>query len=150
MATMYYEDFNIGDEFVSPQRTVTETDISIFAGLTADYNPLHTNEIFAQNTVFKSRIAHGLLGASIAVGLWCRLGLVDGTAVAFLETNWKFVNAIKLGDTIVNQIKIENKRMTSKPENGILFLNFTVKNQDEQIVQEGKMTLMVKTKEKPA
>ena len=148
MAAMFYEDFNIGDEFISPQRTITETDISIFAGLTADYNPLHTNDIFAGKTVFGKRIAHGLLGASIAVGLWCRLGLVDGTAVAFLETNWKFVNAIKLGDTIVNFIKIDDKRLTKSGNKGILFLNFTVKNQNEIVVQEGKMTLMVQAKGK--
>jgi len=146
MAAMYYEDFNIGDEFISPQRTITETDISIFAGLTADYNPLHTNDIFARKTVFGTRIAHGLLGASIAVGLWCRLGLVDGTALAFLETSWKFKNAIKLGDTIVNNISIEEKRLTKSADKGILFLIFNVKNQDETIVQEGKMTLMVKAK----
>jgi len=146
MSVMYYEDFRIEDEFISPSRTVTDSDISLFAGLTADYNPLHTNDLFAKKTIFGSRIAHGLLGASIAVGLWCRLGLVDGTALAFLETSWKFKNAIKLGDTIFCKIKLSEKRMTKDKRKGIIFLNFEVMNQNDCVVQEGKMTLMVKTK----
>jgi len=146
MSLMYYEDFKIEDEFISPSRTVTDSDISLFAGLTADYNPLHTNDVFAKKTVFGSRIAHGLLGASIAVGLWCRLGLVDGTALAFLETSWKFKNAIKLGDTIFAKIKLGDKRMTKSPDKGIIFLDFAVMNQENTVVQEGKMTLMVKAR----
>ena len=61
----YYEDFSIGDEFTSPGRTVTETDVSVFAGLSGDYNPLHTDEEFAKETIFGTRIAHGLLGLSM-------------------------------------------------------------------------------------
>jgi len=146
VAYKYYEDFNIGDEFLSPARTVTETDVSTFAGLTADYNSLHTDEEFCKNTIFGGRIAHGLLGASIAVGLWCRLGLVDGTALAFLETQWKFVGAIKLADTIHCKITVTDKKLTSKPDKGIIFLKLDVHNQETKLVQEGTVTLMVKAK----
>jgi len=141
---MYFEDFNIGDEFITASRTVTDTDIILFAGLTGDNNPLHTDDEFTKSTVFGGRIAHGLLGASLAVGLWCRLGFVDGTALAFLETRWKFMGPVKLGDTIHARLKIANKRYTSKKGSGIIFINFDVRNQHDQKVQEGEISLMVK------
>jgi acyl dehydratase len=142
----YFEDFNIKDEFVTSRRTVTETDIIMFAALTGDNNPLHTDQVFAQETQFGGRIAHGLLGASIAVGLWCRLGLVDGTALAFLSTQWKFVNPVKLGDTIHAKLTITNKKETSKQGRGIIFIHFNVQNQDGVQVQDGEMVLMVAAK----
>lgn len=142
----YYDDFNIGDEFVSPSRTVTETDITLFASLTGDNNPLHTDEVFAKETPFQTRIAHGLLGASIAVGLWCRLGLVDGTALAFLSTSWDFVGPIKLGDTIHAKLKLKNKRETSKKDRGIIYVEFDVRNQDDITVQNGEIVLLVKSR----
>lgn len=55
----YFEEFKIGEEFISPGRTVTESDIVSFAGLSGDYNPLHTNEEFAKESVYKGRIAKG-------------------------------------------------------------------------------------------
>lgn len=146
MGALYFDDFEIGQEFTSPRRTVTETDIVTFAGMTGDNNPLHTDETFAQETQFQARIAHGLLGASIAVGLWCRLGLVDGTAVAVLEAHWKFIKPIILGDTIHAQLKIISKRMTSKRNCGIMVVGFDVRNQHDVNVQNGEFMLMVKTK----
>lgn len=143
---LYFEEFNVGDEYITQRRTVTESDITLFAGMTGDNNPLHTDQVFAQKTQFEGRIAHGLLGASIAVGLWCRLGLVDGTALAFLSTQWKFVNPVKLGDTIYARLNISDKRETSKKGRGIITIKFDVRNQDETQVQDGEMLLMVAAK----
>ena len=145
---LFFEDFTVGDEFFTQRRTVTEADVIQFAGMTGDNNPLHTDEVFAKSTQFGGRIAHGLLGASIAVGLWCRLGLVDGTALAFLSTQWKFVHPVKLGDTVHARLKITDKRETSKKGRGIIFIRFDVRNQEDQQVQDGEMTLMVAAKNK--
>ncbi len=144
---IFYEEFKVGDVFVSPGRTITEGDITQFAAYTADNNPLHTNEEFAKQTVFGGRIAHGMLGASMAIGLWCRLGLMDGSALAFLGTSWEFVGAIKVGDTITSHITMANKRMTKKPGVGIIFLEFDVKNQKGETVQTGTMKLMTACKD---
>lgn len=96
----YLSEFTVGEKFTTLSRTVTETDVVLFAGITGDMNPIHTDRSYADNLPFHSRIAHGLLGAGIATGLWGRMGLVDGSAIAALSTEWKFVGAIKLGDTI--------------------------------------------------
>ena len=75
---LYLSEFHVGDKFTTLSRTVTETDVVLFAGITGDNNPIHTDRTYAEKLPFKSRIAHGLLGAGIATGLWGRMGLVDG------------------------------------------------------------------------
>ena len=67
----YFEDFEIGDEAKTAGRTITETDIVNFAGITGDWNEIHTNKELAERGPFKQRIAHGALVFSIATGLGC-------------------------------------------------------------------------------
>ena len=135
----------MGEKFTTLSRTVTETDVVLFAGITGDMNPIHTDRSYADNLPFHSRIAHGLLGAGIATGLWGRMGLVDGSAIAALSTEWKFVGAIKLGDTIHCEIEVlEAKRSKSKPDRGILNIGYTILNQNGQVCQTGSMATMLK------
>ena len=98
---MYLEDFKAGQVFDTPARTVTEADVVAFAGLSGDYNPLHTDAEFCAKTPFKQRIAHGMLGMSIMTGLAARTGMLDGSALAFLGIeDWRFQKPIFFGDTI--------------------------------------------------
>ncbi len=141
----YLSEFTVGEKFTTLSRTVTETDVVLFAGITGDMNPIHTDRSYADNLPFHSRIAHGLLGAGIATGLWGRMGLVDGSAIAALSTEWKFVGAIKLGDTIHCEIEVlEAKRSKSKPDRGILNIGYTILNQNGQVCQTGSMATMLK------
>ena len=127
----YLSEFTEGEKFTTLARTVTETDVVLFAGITGDQNPIHTDAVYAGKLPFGSRIAHGLLGASIATGLWGRMGMVDGSAIAALSTEWKFVGAIKLGDTIHCEIEVlSSKQSKSKPDRGILNIGYTILNQD--------------------
>ena len=82
---MYFEEFELKQKITTPARTITEADVVGFAGLSGDYNPLHTNEEFAKTTPYGRRIAHGMLVVSIATGLADRQGFIDGTALAFRE-----------------------------------------------------------------
>jgi len=142
----YYEDFSIGDEFKSPGRTVTESDVNLFAGLSGDYNPLHTDEEFAKGTIFGTRIAHGLLGLSMVSGLVMRLGVFDGTVIAFLGLEWKFTGPLFIGDTIHFDMKIVEKRETSKADRGIIVREVFLLNQKNEVIQQGTMTIMMKRK----
>ncbi|SDY37181.1 MaoC/PaaZ C-terminal domain-containing protein [Eubacterium barkeri] len=142
---LYLSEFNVGDVFTTLSRTVTETDVVLFAGLTGDNNPIHTDASYAKDLPFGSRIAHGMLGASIAIGLWGRMGLVDGSAIAALSTQWKFVGAIPLGDTIHATVEVkEINRSKSKPDRGTLNIEYTILNQDEKVCQIGSMVTMLK------
>lgn len=140
----YLSEFAVGETFTTLSRTVTETDVVLFAGITGDMNPIHTDKVYAESLPFKSRIAHGLLGAGIATGLWGRMGLVDGSAIAALSTEWKFVGAIKLGDTVHCEIEVlEAKRSNSKPDRGVLNIGYKIINQDGQLCQTGSMATML-------
>ncbi|ADG05991.1 MaoC family dehydratase [Kyrpidia tusciae] len=144
---LYFEDFNEGMEVVSPGRTVTEADITNFAGLSGDYNEIHTNEEFAAQTRFGRRLAHGLLGLSMLTGLMQRTGIMEGTVIALLGiNNWRFVKPVFIGDTIHARMIVTGKRETSNPAQGIVFRKFELINQRGEIVQEGEMPVMVRRK----
>ena len=140
----YFEDFNVGDEFVTVARTVTESDVVTFAGLSGDYNQLHTDCEFAKQAGFGGRVAHGFLGLSIASGLTDRTKYLEGTALAVLGVNWKFTGPIRLKDTIKVKVVVENKRETKKSDRGIVTFYMAILNQKGEIVQEGQQTMMVR------
>lgn len=139
MRGLYWEDWEIGAEFESPGRTVTEADIVTFAGLSGDYNPLHINEEYCKQTQFGTRIAHGPLVYAIAAGLLFQLHLYDDTLIAFLGfDSLKFTKPVKAGDTIRARIKVLETRETSNPERGVMKRQLTVLNQRGEVVQEGE------------
>jgi 3-hydroxybutyryl-CoA dehydratase len=145
----YFEEFAVGDEVISPGRTVTEADIVAFAALSGDYNPLHTDAEYAKGTIFGERIAHGLLGLSIASGLIERLGFIAGTAEAFLGLDWKFRGPIKIGDTIHVEAQVVRKKQMRRLGGGLIVLEVAVVNQSNETVQKGQWTALIKSKPLP-
>jgi acyl dehydratase len=139
----YFEDIKVGDEHLSPGRTVTESDIVTFAGLSGDYNVLHTDAEFMKTSIFGERIAHGLLGLAISSGLGTRAMAKPYATLAFLGLRWRFKGPIKIGDTIKVRMKVTAKRETSKPDRGIVTVQRHVLNQRGEVVQEGDTELMV-------
>ncbi|WP_449441095.1 MaoC/PaaZ C-terminal domain-containing protein [Pseudomonas migulae] len=143
---LYFDELTVGQEWNSPRRTITEADIVMFAALTGDHNPVHTDEEFAKTTVFGGRILHGPAGFAIATGLESRLGIKEGTAIAFLGMTWDLRGPIKIGDTIhVNQ-KVGSKRETKKPSVGIVNFQVALVNQRGESVQEGEWKVMMHCK----
>ena len=144
MKRTYYEDYAVGDEFITPGRTVTEADVVMFAALTGDYNRIHTDAEYMRESIFGERIAHGLLGLALVNGLKYRTDVDSDGVIAFLGLTWKFSGPIKLGDTIHAVIRIASKRETSKPDRGIIVQAIQVLNQRGEVVQEGEFTSMLK------
>ena len=138
----YFDEIALGEEYESPGRTVTEADIVMFAGLSGDYNVLHTDAEFMKKSVFGERIAHGLLGLAIQAGLFTRATGAYAT-LAFVALRWKFKGPIKIGDTIRVRARVRAKKETSKPDRGVITLERTVLNQRDEVVQEGETDLMV-------
>lgn len=142
---LYFEDVVIGEEHVSPARTVTEADIQQFAGLSGDYNPLHTDETFVQSsTPFEHRICHGALTFAIGTGLEFRQGLFSDTAIAFLGTELAFKNPVYPGDTIHLVSSCSEKKETKKADRGIITMEGKIVNQKGDVVmtQANKIMLM--------
>ena len=142
-AAQYFEDIQVGDEYLSPGRTVTEADIVAFAGLSGDYNVLHTDAEFMRTSIFGERIAHGLLGLAIQSGLGTRATPRPFATLAFLGLRWRFKGPIKIGDTIKVRLRISDKRETSKPDRGVVTIQRSVLNQRGEVVQEGDTEIMV-------
>jgi acyl dehydratase len=137
----YFEEIQVGEEYRSPGRTVTEADIVMFAGLSGDYNILHTDAEFMKSSLFGERIAHGLLGLSIQSGLLSRAMPAYAT-IAFGGLRWKFKAPIRIGDTIRVRARVMSKKET-KPDRGVVVLRRTVVNQRDEVVQEGETDLIV-------
>ena len=148
MAGKYFDDFTVGEEYVTPSRTLTETDIVLFAAMSGDYNELHTSEAFGKETQFGKRIGHGLLGLAVSHGLFFRLGLVEGTAIAFLGIeSWSFETPFFIGDTIRVKIRVaEKKESKSKPDRGVVKFFFEVVKESGQRIQSGYKAIMIKRK----
>ena len=141
----YFGEFEIGDAVETPSRTVTETDVMLFAGLSGDYNQLHTDVEFAKETMFGERIAHGLLGLSIASGLASRLGFIEGTAQAFTGLEWKFRGPIKIGNTIHARFQVRQRKEMPSLGGGFIIFDVAVLNQRDETVQKGTWTVLVKS-----
>ena len=139
----YFEDIQLGDEYLSPGRTITEADIVAFAGLSGDYNVLHTDAEYMKTSIFGERIAHGLLGLSISSGLGSRAIVRPFATIAFLGLRWRFKGPIKIGDTIKVRMRVSDKKETSKPDRGIVTIQRSVVNQRGEVVQEGDTELMI-------
>ncbi len=140
----YFEELTVGECFESPRRTITEADLTIFAGFSGDFNPLHTDEEFARTTAFKTRVLHGPAGLAIATGLESRLGLKDGTAIAMLGLTWEFRAPIKVHDTIHVVERVSEKRETSKRDRGIVTFAVELVNQERMVCQAGDWKVMMK------
>jgi len=140
----WFEDFSVGQELLTPARTVTEADVMSFAAWTGDNNPLHTDAVFAAETRFGERIAHGLLGLSLCLGLVARTGVFEGSAVALLGVDeWRFRAPIRFGDTVHCRMTVTGTRLTSSGTTGVVGRWFRLLNQREDLVQEGRMDVLV-------
>ena len=141
-----YAELREGMSFRSPGRTITDADLVSFAGLTGDYSELHTSDVYARNSQFGRRVAHGMLGLAYAHGLmWARTGELRETAIAFLGiSDWRFLNPIFVGDTIfVNYRIAELRDSKSRPTQAIATFDVEVVNQDDLVVQSGRKALLL-------
>jgi acyl dehydratase len=125
---LYFEDFKEGDQHVTPGRSITESDVMHFAGLSGDFNPAHTDYEYAKAGPFGAPIAHGLLSLVVAAGLADRDGSLDGSAIALLDVGWRFKQPVMFGDTIRARLTVASKRVTSKGDRGVLVRTVEVLN----------------------
>jgi 3-hydroxybutyryl-CoA dehydratase len=144
---MWFEEFELGLEVVSAGRTITETDVVLFAGLSGDYNQIHTDAEFCEATNFGQRVAHGLLGLSIASGLVAQTGALEGTVIAFREINeWKFTKAVFIGDTIHVKLTVVERKALPRIGGGSVKIQLDVINQNDEVVMKGYWTALMLSK----
>jgi acyl dehydratase len=137
-----FEDLRVGEEFRSPGRTITETDIVLFAGLSGDYNVIHTDAEHMKSSLFGERIAHGLLVLSIQQGLLER-AMPSRARESFVALKWKFRGPVKIGDTLHVRARISAKQDGDKPGWGLVTVEREVVNQLGEVVQAGETQHLV-------
>jgi acyl dehydratase len=139
----YFEDFEVGQEFISPARTITLTDIVNFACLSGDFNEVHTNFEYCKTTPFGEPIAHGPLVYAVMAGLQYASGINDGTLIALLQNDqWRMLVPVKHGDTIRARVRVLEKKETSKPDRGVIVVQREVVKQDGVVAQEMRTTFL--------
>ena len=138
----YFDEIPLGEEYESPGRTVTESDIVLFAGLSGDYNVLHTDAEFMKQSIFGERIAHGLLCLAIQSGLFNR-ATTEYATLGLAGLRWRFKAPVKIGDTIRLKAKVTAKKDLDKTDRGLVTLERTIVNQRDEVVQQGETDLVV-------
>ena len=140
----YWDDFKVGETFETAARTVEAGDVSLFAGLSGDFNPLHLNEEFAKTSPFGGRVAHGILTLAISNGHQNQLGIFEGTTLALLGIDRiRFTGPVRLGDTVHTAMTIKETKPSSKPDRGVVTYEVAVKNQKGETVMHCEQSVLM-------
>lgn len=134
---MKFEDLKLGMS-ASVSKTITDADIMLYAGISLDINPVHLNEEYAKNTIFKGKVAHGMMTAGLISAV---LGTkLPGEGSIYLSQNIKFTAPVKVGDTITAICEIINLDESKK----IVTLKTTCYNQEKITVLDGEAKILKK------
>jgi len=148
---MYFEEFVVGQKITTTARTVTEHDIVAFASLTGDFNQIHIDADYAQRTPFGQRVAHGLLGLSLGMGLTVQTGIMEGTILAFREIGeWKFSKPLFIGDTVHVQLEVVETKALPRLGGGSVVIKAELKNQKGETTQSGQWNALLMSRPKAA
>jgi acyl dehydratase len=137
------EDFQVGETFHSPAKTMTDAHLLCFAGMTGDHHPIHYDDEYAKTTRFGKRVAHGLLLTALtAVGASTLSSVLEGSMVAFVEQSARFLTPVLIGDTVTPELEVSE--VIPKTDVGLLRLTTRVKNQRGETVLEGMHAYLIK------
>jgi acyl dehydratase len=139
---LFFDDVEVGQEWESLGRTVTEADIVNFAGLSGDFNPIHVDHEFAKTTPFRRPVAHGLLVWSISSGLGIHAPPLRTLAILGVR-EWQFKGPVFVGDTIRLRSKVLEKEERSRGRRGVITWLRQVLNQEDKVVHEGQTVTLV-------
>lgn len=138
---LYFDDIQIGQSWRSPGRTVTEADIVNFACTTGDFNPLHVDADHAGKTIYRGRVAHGLLGISWVAGLGSHFPFVQTLAFSAVR-DWEFLKPMAIGDTVHVETVVLDKVTSGRKSGRIAWLHRLV-NQRGETAQQGVFETLV-------
>jgi 3-hydroxybutyryl-CoA dehydratase len=145
---LYFDDLEVGQEWTSGGRTVTEADIINFAGFSGDFNPIHIDAEFAKTTPFRRTIAHGFAVFSMSSGLGV-MSPPTRTLAMLRVPVWNFVHPVFAGDTIKVKNKVLEKIVRGRGKRGEIVWQRQIFNQDGKVVQEGQYVLLIEARPLP-
>ncbi len=141
--TAIFEEIKIGD-FASFSKATTDELVLKFAEITGDFNPIHVDDKFAKKSMFGRRLVHGAFSLGL---ISCVLGTqLPGSGALYLDQYCKFKKPVFIGDTLTATVQVKDKiikKKDGKPSMQLVILDTIVKNQKEEVVTEGKATVMI-------
>lgn len=144
---LYYEEFEVGLQMTTAARTITEADVVNFAGISGDFNSIHTDAAYSSQSFYEQRVAHGLLVLSVASGLSFRTGMMEGTVIAWRDIgDWRFSQPVFIGDTVHTVLEVVELKPMPRLNGGRVDLEVKVINQDDKTVMDGRWGLLVLSK----
>lgn len=149
--SVYFEDLEVGAVVTTRRRTITEGDVGTFANWSWDTNPVHTDEVAGARAPYGGRVAHGLLGLSVAMGLLSRLDIFEDASYAFLGIEkWSFAAPLKIGATVRCRAKVTALREATSGHAGVVTRELQVLDEHDDIVQSGVVTVLMSKRESVA
>lgn len=143
MKEKFWQDFTVGDRQRTLSLTITDAHIVNWAGLTTDFYPLHMDEEYARNTIFKGRVAHGPMIFAMAIGLVGSSGFLGSRVIAWLGVeDMRITTPVRIGDTISVVATVVEARETSNRERGIIVFEYEVRNQRDERVMKFRNLIM--------
>ncbi len=144
---LYFEEFGVGHKITTAARTIGEADVAAFAGLSGDFNQIHTDAEYARRTPFGQRVAHGMLSMAVVSGLAVQTGVMAGTVIAFREIGeWKFSRPVFLGDTIHAVLEVIATKPLARLGGGAVEIQVSVFNQKDDVVMSGRWTVLIQSR----
>jgi acyl dehydratase len=140
-----FDELTVGDSFESGSRTVTQAEVTLFAGISGDFNPIHMDHVHASEGPFRQPIAHGLLVLSVASGLGIQAPKTDTLAFLGID-HWEFLKPVYFGDTIHVRNTVTALEPRSRGRRGVVTWTKEVLNQKGQVVQKGTTRTMISAK----
>jgi acyl dehydratase len=141
---LYFEEFEVGQQMTTVARTITEADVVNFAGVSGDFNLIHTDLVYSEQSFFEQRVAHGLLILSVASGLAMRSGLLEGTVIAWRDIrDWRFSSPVFIGDTVRAKLEVVETKPMPRLAGGQVNMRVKVINQEDKIAMKGNWGMLV-------
>ena len=138
-----YDQWELGEDFITGARTITEADIVNFAGLSGDWSATHTNDVYGTSTIYGSRIAYGNVTFIVSTGLLAQTLMFEGTTVALLDMQISYQEPVRFEDTIYCKFIPVEKRPTKTPGRGLITFHVFVYNQNDEQVAEERLVLLI-------
>jgi acyl dehydratase len=145
-ATMWFEDFRVGQRFETGERTISADDVARFAELGGDRSRIHVDAQHARSLGFPGPLVHGPLGVAVVFGLLYDLGIVDTTAIAIRDLNWRFVAPIVPGDAVRMEMVVTRCRRHPTRKAGVVHRHFRLLRSDATVAQEGTSSMLVEAR----
>lgn len=141
-----YDEWELNREHITGARTITETDVVNFAGLSGDWSATHTNDVYGKSTIYGSRIVYGNVTFIVSTGLMAQTMLFDGTSQGLVDMKISYQEPVRFGDTIYCRFLPVEKRPTKQPDKGLVVFHVFVYNQRDEQVAEERLTYLISAK----